>query len=392
MRGESEGELKLEAGKLTMVHVPLYRLVAKVNFTVDNLCTAGYPNLTLTGITLRNVPAVGSYARLTEATHREVRYPAVARANFKDYDAQTEGLGAGCQLLWYLTPNSRGVGSGTTSLEKTMLSAPEGQGGCCTYVYVQGQIRTAADATPIPVGYRVYLGGNSTNDYNVWANESYNVRLTIRKLPSNPAADIGRDGFTVDMAAVEGFDHTVDWVRPMSVGDLYGAGVVYWVNPDDANDFRIVAMDEVSALHWASSTGYVLGSGAQNSSARNGAEVWRLAKAYSDAKTGGATGDFATDFPAFAACYDKTEGGVPKGTWYLPSLQETTDLNAVKAAVGEVIATYGGMALAEGERWTATESSSNKSQGSRYNFSGSGNSGSGNKNTDGIVRCVRGPR
>ena len=87
------------------------------------------------------------------------------------------------------------------------------------------------DAYLIPMSYRVYLGANSYNDYNVWANEAYRVKLTIRELPVDPA-EVGHDGFTVELTAVEGFhDNTVEgWeilVEGATVAPDASAGIDY---------------------------------------------------------------------------------------------------------------------------------------------------------------------
>lgn len=231
MRGDSGEDLKLEMGQTAVVRIPLYRLVSKVNFTVDNRCSEGYPNLTLTDISLRNVPASGSYGRVTAATHASTRYPAAASGNFKDYDMLSDGLGTQCEMLWYLAPNSRGTGIGTTPADKTAANAPFGEGDYCTYAYVQGMMQMEEDAPLIPMSYRVYLGANSYNDYNVWANEAYRVKLTIRELPVDPA-EVGHDGFTVELTAVEGFhDNTVEgWeilVEGATVAPDPSAGIDY---------------------------------------------------------------------------------------------------------------------------------------------------------------------
>ena len=142
-----------------------------------------------------------------------------------------------------------------------------------------------------------------------------------------------------------------------SVGELYGGGVVYWADPADASNFRVVALDQSSStLKWAASEDYVLGDGARNQTARNGADVWKIAKRYSDNKTNGASGTFATDFPAFSYCYEKTDGNVPKGTWYLPSKQELKDLESSRGRVDPVISDNEGTAIYGGRYWTATES------------------------------------
>ena len=174
-----------------------------------------------------------------------------------------------------------------------------------------------------------------------------------------------------------------DW----SVGDQYGGGVVYWINPDDASDFRVVAMDETSKM-WSRLSNYVLGSGAQDVSARNGADIWKIAKTYSDNKMGNALGNFAADFSAFSYCYEKTDGGVPKGTWYLPSVQELKDLYAVKGTVEAVITSNGGSAFSAGTFWSANENKGNLSQGWLVN-SDDGSLSPNSKKASLYVRCVR---
>lgn len=173
------------------------------------------------------------------------------------------------------------------------------------------------------------------------------------------------------------------------VGDVVDGGVVYWVNPDDASDFRVVALDQGS-LQWAANSNYILGSGAQDQSARNGADVWQLAKQYSDNKTNGASGTFATDFPAFSYCYEQTDGGVAKGTWFLPSLQELKDLYDAKGSVGSVITANGGSSFSTSTFWAATEYKSYSSNAGGVVF-GIGYTCDNGKTGSYSVRCVRGP-
>ena len=169
------------------------------------------------------------------------------------------------------------------------------------------------------------------------------------------------------------------------IGELYGGGVIYWVNPDDKNDFRVVALDE-SQKAWAASRGYVLGSGAQSQSARNGAAIMTLVRQYSANHSGGASGTFATDFPAFGYCYNKT----PVGTWYLPSKQELTDLYAAKGSVESVITANGGTAFSAGVYWSATESSSFNSATAWFmNFSTGYTVYDYKSSSSKYVRCVR---
>ena len=169
------------------------------------------------------------------------------------------------------------------------------------------------------------------------------------------------------------------------IGDVVDGGVVYWVNPDDKNDFRVVALDE-SSKAWAASTSYVLGSEAQSQSDRNGAAIMTLAKQYSDNKTGGASGDFEKDFPAFDYCYKKT----PVGTWYVPSQKELTDLCAVKGSVESVITANGGTAFSADLYLSATEVVDISFFAWYLKFSIGGGFFYATKTDSYAVRCVRG--
>ena len=174
----------------------------------------------------------------------------------------------------------------------------------------------------------------------------------------------------------------------ISVGDVVDGGVVYWVNPDDANDFRVVALDQ-SQLMWGASRSYVLGNGVQGQTVRNGADIWKLTKASSEGKLSGESGVFATDYPAFSYCYEKTDGGVAKGTWYLPSLQELKDLYSAKDSVEPVITGNGGSAFPTAtDYWSATENTPTTAW--RMNFTDGGVYGRYFKPSTFFVRCVRG--
>ena len=211
MRGDSP-EVNLAAGKETSLRVPLYRLVSRVKFTVENKCTSGYPRLSITEVSLCNVPVVGSYDCLREDTHSGILFPAVSGRNFSDYAPIVSADGSAEQIdcQWYMVPNSRGKGTGTTPADKTMLTAPAGQGLYCTYVSVRGQMEEAEGVEAKPVSWRVYLGENNTDDYNVWANESYAIRMNITGLPDDPDTEMGHDGFEVEITGPEGTDNTVE--------------------------------------------------------------------------------------------------------------------------------------------------------------------------------------
>ncbi len=212
----------------------------------------------------------------------------------------------------------------------------------------------------------------------------YVVELVVGRIADKPTLDIE----ILPWNEHEWGDGTIggDGLYP---GQLRDGGVIYWVNPDNASDYRVVALDQAS-LVWAPIDSYVLGAGAQSETARNGAELWTLAKASSEGKLSGESGDYATDYPAFAYCYNKTDGGVAKGTWYLPSKQELSDLYAAKGTVESVITANGGVVLSS-IHWSATESRSDDGNALVQNF-GTGNIFHYSKPTSYNVRCVRDKR
>ena len=223
------------------------------------------------------------------------------------------------------------------------------------------------------------------NDYQEVPN--YSASIVI---PANTETTTREVTFQYSQAGVWKDIETRTQEEKSLIGELYGGGVIYWVNPDDKNDFRVVALDE-SQKTWAAGTGYVLGSGAQSPSDRNGADVWQIAKQYSDNKTGGASGTFATDFPAFAYCYNYQgpNNTDPVGTWYLPSKQELQDLYAAKGSVESVITANDGTAFSADYYWSATEYSTGSSYAWHVYFL-VGQANSCNKTYIGSVRCVRG--
>ena len=255
----------------------------------------------------------------------------------------------------------------------------------------------SADATTFTVKLTGYLGSGIEVQARISGQTSALVSATATvsgtgvtlKVPANSYPNAAR---TIVFGYVEGGEFKEikrgTQAEGSLIGELYGGGVIYWVDPDDENNFRVVALDEAPSASdlWAASESYVLGSGAQDQTARNGADVWKIAQSYSDNMTDGASGTFATDFPAFSYCYEKTDGGVSKGTWYLPSKQELLDLYSAKGSVESVITDNGGTAFSARNYWSATESSSSNAW--RVHFS-NGGTYSNIKTFNSHVRCVR---
>ena len=193
------------------VSLDLRRLAARMNLTLFNHFTSGYPLLKLTSVTLRNAPTKISYGPLTsDAADLGEVFPEANDENFRNYDPVTTNLtGEETSYVWYLAPNRRGTGTASKAEDKDVMTAPAGQGGYCTHVSIRGQVTMAEGGTPREVIYNVYLGGNATNDYNLWANAAYSARLAITGF-NEEQIEVGYDGFGITVAPLDGTaDNTI---------------------------------------------------------------------------------------------------------------------------------------------------------------------------------------
>lgn len=176
--------------------VSLSRAVAKVNFTLSASLPAREV-FTLKSITVKNVPGTLNYYR--DAAKLDVYpYPATPTI-INDYSitAYNDILNTTAKSLWwYLPENARGVGTATIQFDKG-TKFPTGQSSYCTYIEVKG-VYEAAGGTYDAV-YKIYLGTNNTNDYNLKRNTVYNVNTTIRGID---AADTRIN--TVDKSIIVG--------------------------------------------------------------------------------------------------------------------------------------------------------------------------------------------
>ena len=200
------------------VPVKLMRLASRMSLTLVNSFTSGYPRLELTSVTLRNAPTKIAYGPLTEdATDPGELFPEAEESNFRDYTPVTTALsGVQTSYLWYVAPNRRGTGTATAPEDKSALTAPEGQGSYCTYISIAGKLTRTEGAAAKDVTYNVYLGGNHTDDYNLWANAAYSARLTITGF-NEDILEVGYEGFGITVAPMDGMaDNTITGWHPDS--------------------------------------------------------------------------------------------------------------------------------------------------------------------------------
>lgn len=114
-------------------------------------------------------------------------YPATATGSCDVATVEQDGtLSAGGTFKFFMPENLRGVGRGMSFQEKNIASyGPGGSLKHCTYIELAGSYyysNSAGDAPvtdPISVVYRLYLGGNLMNDYNIRRGYYYTITVEI---------------------------------------------------------------------------------------------------------------------------------------------------------------------------------------------------------------------
>ena len=171
--GIADGTMVMAASLVTTVNalqpiqINFNRKLAKINVTCS---IADGVNFIPARVQLRNVPK--SFALVNTSSI----YPTEDANNFQNYLSVTDNIKEG--YTWYMPENLRGTGTAVTPQNKTASTALSGQGDYCTYIELSGLYQEGG--TSKLVSYKVYLGGNNTNDYNVEANRIYNVNLSVK--------------------------------------------------------------------------------------------------------------------------------------------------------------------------------------------------------------------
>lgn len=191
---------------------------------------------TLQSITAYNLPE--SFALESRAGTTVGAYPAadqITNTYPVDTDATDNGLSVNGTYTFYMPENLRGVGCGKSFQEKNLNAygpkadgkapalggdgKPEAGGDLskCTYIDLVGSYwysynSAAPTATnPISVRYRLYLGGNLVNDYNVRRGYHYTITVQISGTNSGDVRVTITNGNVVVFDKVETIDKVVDF-------------------------------------------------------------------------------------------------------------------------------------------------------------------------------------
>lgn len=150
----------------------LKRLVARIRFSWQAKPTVTNTTFTPSVLQLKNVPKTLVYIDGAEGASSD--YPEKTAENFRDYTPIVDRIEEG--FTWYIPLNRRsGKGSATSVWEKNGENAPDD---FCTYIELAGVYRTPNMPDQLAT-YRFYVGGNQTNDYNVYQNHDYEVKAEI---------------------------------------------------------------------------------------------------------------------------------------------------------------------------------------------------------------------
>lgn len=150
----------------------LKRLVARIHFRWEARPTVTNTTFTPSVLQLKNVPKVLRYIDGAEVA--PAVYPEKIAENFKNYTAIVDRIDEG--FTWYIPLNRRSAtGSGTSAWEKTGENAPDNY---CTYIELAG-VYTTPNMPDQLATYRFYIGGNLTNDYNIYQNYAYEMNAVI---------------------------------------------------------------------------------------------------------------------------------------------------------------------------------------------------------------------
>lgn len=174
-------------GKAVIV-APLERAFARITLIwtkPDN------SNITITKVDLCNKPkAMAAYAR--GGGSLSDKYPVWTTSEEKQKVMEDvvsivdEEFNANSSQIFYMPENLRGMGTGRTLAEKNMPGKGPGEGGSldgCTFILMSGEYKYplvgGGYSSPIKVQYKIYLGGNLTNDYNIQRGYSYDLTVNI---------------------------------------------------------------------------------------------------------------------------------------------------------------------------------------------------------------------
>lgn len=204
-------------GDKVVLVAPLKRAYAKVSLKWDAPAQVK-PLITITSVNVTNRPKkMAVYTRGGGGLNTP--YPSIATAeiaagNFitTETPATSAALPATTPCVFYMGENLRGMGSGTAFAEKNLpAKGPGGKLDYCTYVVMKGEYKYSSASAPIKVDYKIYLGGNLMNDYNIQRGMFYDMTLYINGANSADVRVTITDGNVIVFDKVVEITNTVEF-------------------------------------------------------------------------------------------------------------------------------------------------------------------------------------
>lgn len=212
-----------------VIVAPLNRTYARVDVAWSN-AVASPASITVKSIEAYNIPVEAAlYTR--GGTSANVYPPTNSKFRSGYTVANSNALLSGQYYSFYMPENLRGRGCGTSFEHKNIpeygptsdgtppvvgadgVPATDSAGSLdyCTYIDVIGDYKYNLSASPITVRYRVYLGDNLIENYNVQRGYYYKLNVKISGANSADVRVTITDGNVVVFDEVETIDKTVDF-------------------------------------------------------------------------------------------------------------------------------------------------------------------------------------
>lgn len=194
-----------------VIVAPLQRAYAKISVQWQPKNIQG--SMTFISVTAYNLPKnMAVYPRA--GGNLQAPYPEVSPDNIQA-DATSIGSGPltqGSTRIFYMAENLRGMGSGSSFPEKNLTGKGPGRNGSlegCTYIILSGEYIYPGATSPIKVEYKIYLGGNLMNDYNIQRGTLYNITLNVSGANSADVRVTITDGNVIVFDEVETVENSV---------------------------------------------------------------------------------------------------------------------------------------------------------------------------------------
>ncbi len=160
-----------------VIVAPLQRTFAKISVQWKQL-NSDKGTVAITKVEAVNLPDTPAFFSRGGSKDLSAAYPSEVPADV--IEIGNSSLAANTPRTFHMAENLRGMGTGTTFAEKNQREkGPNGSLEKCTYILLSGTYTYADAEAPIGVQYKIYLGGNLKNDYNIQRGNLYTLTVSI---------------------------------------------------------------------------------------------------------------------------------------------------------------------------------------------------------------------